>query len=405
MLELTLASINCRGLSDLRKRRDVLHFIRSKNYDLVFIQETHLTKESLKYFNSLWRGKCHHACHSSRSRGVSILIKDSIQHELIKVDYSDSGNFIIIVCKIGTQTYTFANIYGPNDDEPSFYENFARRLESFQTDYTIIGGDFNFVILPEIDSFNYAREYNTNAKQVFLNFAQVNDLVDIWRVKNPNKRQYTWSRTNPLKSGRLDMFFINAHLAALTTEVDIEPGYRTDHNFATVKLSFKDMDKGPGIWKMNDSVLQDSEYADIVNETIKQAVIQYAIPLYQYDYIKNVECYKDIQFTIKDSLFYETLLMLIRGETVRYCKNKARSRRRIEELLAGQVDLAQNELDQRRCTENIQKLNKAKEELEKHRAPYIDGLIVRSRTQWHEEGERNTKYFLSLEKRNATNNI
>ena len=28
-------------------------------------------------------------------------------------------------------------------------------------------------------------------------------------------------------------------------------------------------------------------------------------------------------------------------------------------------------------------------------------MLVRSRAQWHEEGERNSKYFLSLEKRNA----
>ena len=30
----------------------------------------------------------------------------------------------------------------------------------------------------------------------------------------------------------------------------------------------------------------------------------------------------------------------------------------------------------------------------------IEGAIIRSRVAWHEHGERNTKYFLSLEKRN-----
>ena len=41
------------------------------------------------------------------------------------------------------------------------------------------------------------------------------------------------------------------------------------------------------------------------------------------------------------------------------------------------------------------------EELENLRKPIISGLIVRSRTRWHEEGERSSKYFLGLEKRNA----
>ena len=32
----------------------------------------------------------------------------------------------------------------------------------------------------------------------------------------------------------------------------------------------------------------------------------------------------------------------------------------------------------------------------------INGLIVRARVRWHEYGEKSTKYFLSLEKRNYT---
>ena len=36
MAEFTIASINCRGLSELRKRRDVLHFLRNQSYDVLF---------------------------------------------------------------------------------------------------------------------------------------------------------------------------------------------------------------------------------------------------------------------------------------------------------------------------------------------------------------------------------
>ena len=42
-----------------------------------------------------------------------------------------------------------------------------------------------------------------------------------------------------------------------------------------------------------------------------------------------------------------------------------------------------------------------KSKLEEIRKPKIDGLIVRSRVQWHEQGEKSSKYFLSLEKRNC----
>ena len=100
------------------------------------------------------------------------MIRNSLPHEIIKVERTDAGNYIIVVCKLGTQTYLFANIYGPNDDDPNFYSKFTDLLDSFQTDHVIIGGDFNFVIEPNVDSFNYAREYNTNGKRNFLNFAR-----------------------------------------------------------------------------------------------------------------------------------------------------------------------------------------------------------------------------------------
>ena len=30
----------------------------------------------------------------------------------------------------------------------------------------------------------------------------------------------------------------------------------------------------------------------------------------------------------------------------------------------------------------------------------VEGIIIRSRARWHEHGEKNSKYFLNLEKRN-----
>ena len=30
----------------------------------------------------------------------------------------------------------------------------------------------------------------------------------------------------------------------------------------------------------------------------------------------------------------------------------------------------------------------------------VEGIIIRSRAPWHEHGEKNSKYFLNLEKRN-----
>ena len=47
-------------------------------------------------------------------------------------------------------------------------------------------------------------------------------------------------------------------------------------------------------------------------------------------------------------------------------------------------------------------LDECKADLENFYEEKANGLIVRARARWHEYGEKSTKYFLSLEKRNYT---
>ena len=49
---------------------------------------------------------------------------------------------------------------------------------------------------------------------------------------------------------------------------------------------------------------------------------------------------------------------------------------------------------------NAERLNAAKERLEPFYEEKVKGIIIRARARWHEHGERSTKYFLNLEKRN-----
>lgn len=44
--------------------------------------------------------------------------------------------------------------------------------------------------------------------------------------------------------------------------------------------------------------------------------------------------------------------------------------------------------------------NAAQENLETFYEDKTKGIIIRARARWHEHGEKSTKYFLNLEKRN-----
>ena len=199
-------SMNCRGLAGQHKRRDVLNFIRESSFDVIFLQDTHITSNQTYSFNRLWPGKCYHACKSSLGRGTCILIRRTIQHDIIFEKYDEDGNYVALVCRIYAKTFTFINIYGLNEDNPGFFRMNDDLLQQLPYDNVVIGGDLNFVLDQTIDC-NYLHENNVRAKSVFVDITKKYDLIDIWRNLHPSRREYTWLRCNPLKHGRLDMFF------------------------------------------------------------------------------------------------------------------------------------------------------------------------------------------------------
>lgn len=274
-------------------------------------------------------------------------------------------------------------------------------MEEISADNIIIGGDFNFVTDYSRDS-NYCQQNNPRARDAFEKIVKLHNLVDTWRELNPDINDFTWFKPNPLKYGRLDRLYIQQHLISHVVTATIHAGYRSDHSIVCVAVKEPQKKKGPGLWKFNESLLNDEQYDDMVREVIANAVKQYAVPIYNDAFLCNPNNFDAIQFTISLCLFYETLLMTIRGETVRFSKQKARKRRKDEFEMISEISKLKDLFNISRTQENLMRLEEAQRKLEHIRKPYIQGLITRSRVKWHEDGEKCSKYFLSLEKRNAT---
>jgi exonuclease III len=52
------------------------------------------------------------------------------------------------------------NIYGPNSDNPEFYEKVRDTFLELDNDYYILCGDFNIALDQELDTFNYSASNN-----------------------------------------------------------------------------------------------------------------------------------------------------------------------------------------------------------------------------------------------------
>jgi exonuclease III len=107
------------------------------------------------------------------------------------------------------------NLYGPNQDDPYFFENIYTNLLNLEAiNYQIIMiGDYNKVLSTSMDrKGNHSTNYHHRALKEITNIMDTLEIVDIWRLKNPNLVRYTWRRLN--QASRPDYFLVSFSLAS-----------------------------------------------------------------------------------------------------------------------------------------------------------------------------------------------
>ncbi|ESO98102.1 hypothetical protein LOTGIDRAFT_143124 [Lottia gigantea] len=228
MNSLEILILNCQGLRDIEKRRDVFNYLKQKKHHIYCLQDTHFTKNIESYVTGQWGYKCFFNSFSNNSRGVAILMNNNFDFEISKQYNDEGGNLIILNLKIENEAYTLVNLYGPNQDKPCFYEHLFLMLDEFGK--IIICGDLNLVLNPNIDTENYRNINNPKARQFLIQQISSNHLHDIFRTCHPNLRKYTWKRKNPLKLARLDYILVSENLLLKVDKVKIDIKYRSDHS-------------------------------------------------------------------------------------------------------------------------------------------------------------------------------
>ena len=220
MANLTIGSVNCRGLaSDEIKRRDIFHKCKQL-YEITFLIDTHCSKEKEKQWKNEWGYSAFFASLNSTSRGVSIMFKNSFQYTLHSDTRDPKGNFIILDVSTQEQRLSLVALYGPNEDSPDFFENLKSKLVSLSNTSIIIGGDWNVVQDFNFDTDNYLHKNNLKSHDKVLEISSYLDLIDVWRKMNTEERRFTWHGPNR-KQSRLDYFLISSDLEGFIKRSEI----------------------------------------------------------------------------------------------------------------------------------------------------------------------------------------
>ena len=298
------------------------------------------------------------------------------------------GRYIIVKAVMQDKTYVLINIYAPNKDKDltNFFKNLYAILqkENLESEENIIiGGDFNYPLNLELDKKGGVLLQSKSLTNCIECLQNQLDLVDIWRIKNPNTKSFTWSQKSPRIFCRLDYYLISKNLFDMVRSTEIIPAIRTDHHAILLEIGkLENGQKGPGYWKLNCSLLADDAYVNSVTELL---------PVWAAEGRKELTDHRSVWDWIKYN---------IRAHAINFSKRKSKERNEKEKTLQEELNKAKEELEMTLSDFNASRYLAAQEKLETFYEEKTKGIIIRARVRWHEHGEKSTKYFLNLEKRN-----
>ena len=263
-----------------------------------------------------------------------------------------------------------------------FFNNIRSTTEKFSADFNIICGDWNLIQCTDLDTFNYNHINNPKSRDEVLKLKNDINLVDPWRIYNENTKRYTWHRKNPIKMARLDFYLLSEELLSRVEKTSIMNGYRTDHYLVELHIRVSDFHRCSGFWKFNTSLLKDTTYINKVKKAINDIKRDYALQP-NFENIPD----EDLHFSIDDDIFLELILMKIREITIPYTSKLKKNRDWEMEALLEQINLVKQLYEVSQCTAIGDILDDLNKEFEVHRKYKMEGLLLRTKTKWIEEGK------------------
>ena len=171
---------------------------------------------------------------------------------------------------------------------------------------------------PLKDCYNYTNINKPLSRQKVVDLISKLELVDIYRYLYSNQKQYMWRKKNPIKQARLDYFLVAVSMTDIIDKCSLNPGYRSDHSILKLQISINTFKQGKVLLIFNNSLLKDGNYLELVNNLIQEEKINYALPIYDLDFLKAND---SIKMSIDSDQFLEILFLRILGETIKFTTN------------------------------------------------------------------------------------
>ena len=176
-----------------------------------------------------------------------------------------------------------------------FLNSFSQHINGAKN--VIIGGDFNFILDPNLDKLGGNLQKGTIGSKTFKTIVVKFDLTDCFRHINPDKKSVTWTRSNVATGNdkpnydmigtRINRFYISKYMCNSINTFDTIPCVCSDHSFIKMNLTANSgIDIGKSYWKFNDKLLDDINFLNYFEKFWKFISETKEITLKWWDHMK-----------------------------------------------------------------------------------------------------------------------
>ena len=388
---LKISTLNVRGFKNKKKRTTLIRTFKDDHSDIIALQETHHLSDSERDELKLqWGGTVHYSWESNRSKGLVTLFNKKFAEEDISLVFK-SDRVLISSIMINKDKLFVINIYSPciSKEKIPFLDSLLGIIVNSIGDDNwgniICLGDFN-IALNDLDVVS-GGAHSDDIRQSFHKFIASLNLVDSWRCLHPQEKTFTWSRITPPSMRRLDYVLVGENLAQSICSSEITSMGFSDHRQVSTALEFSPFKHKSGLYKMNTSLLYDKDYCKMIIEQIQETEKEYA--------------------SVNPHLRWEVIKTNIRETSQQFSRYKAREKINDLDKMKSRLKNLENAIVNSPNDKTLlNKIAVVKSDIEILELEKSRGAQIRSRIKYIEEGERCTKYFLSLEKcRSQVNTI
>ena len=384
MDDLHILSLNVRGLRNGAKRKNLFRYFRKEKFSVVCIQESYITDNDYELWKKEWGGELIYFKGTRHAKGQLILLQRNFPYKWSVEVLSE--RIVAISFSVNDKDITVFNVYAPNvqTDTKEFFSQLNDLVSACTSPLKVICGDFNAVLDNQLDVIS-GEKHSTTLVNLFNAFIDGCDLTDVWRSLNPDVKEYTWSRKscNKFTARRLDYVLLSNEAMDAAIESTISSVASSDHRGVHVILKGLQADRGPGYYKFNNALLKDHVYVEKMNQIIDTALLE--------------------NIRLEPQQKWELLKLEIRDKTIQYSKNRSVWLKNHYVDCQNKLNKCESELAKFPDNPTLQqKCLDLKLQLECQELERLKSAQTRARMRWVDEGERNTKFFLNLEKSKAS---